>query len=97
MCNEPRSWLAHKEGADDSVVYYDVRSKDLEACLEKERSEYNVGMLHFVGVVVLQLAPCGGNAKSLAVGFGFWKLGQENVDKNACFQGTADVVGLLNH
>ncbi|GJY93807.1 hypothetical protein Tco_0509589 [Tanacetum coccineum] len=27
--------LALPEGADDFVVYYDVRSKDLEACLEK--------------------------------------------------------------
>ncbi|GJV22601.1 hypothetical protein Tco_1375296 [Tanacetum coccineum] len=27
--------LALPEGADDFVVYYDARSKDLEACLEK--------------------------------------------------------------
>ncbi|GKD08751.1 hypothetical protein Tco_1188436 [Tanacetum coccineum] len=33
MCNEPI--LALPEGADDFVVYYDGRSKDLEACLEK--------------------------------------------------------------
>ncbi|GJR40744.1 hypothetical protein Tco_1216428 [Tanacetum coccineum] len=33
--NEPI--LALPEGADDFVVYYDARSKDLEACLEKER------------------------------------------------------------
>ncbi|GJV40636.1 hypothetical protein Tco_1419076 [Tanacetum coccineum] len=29
--------LALPEGADDFVVYYDARSKDLEACLEKEK------------------------------------------------------------
>ncbi|GJX55872.1 hypothetical protein Tco_0285769 [Tanacetum coccineum] len=29
--------LALSEGADDFVVYYDARSKDLEACLEKGR------------------------------------------------------------
>ncbi|GJS33935.1 hypothetical protein Tco_0532317 [Tanacetum coccineum] len=34
--NEPI--LALPEGADDFVVYYDARSKDLEACLEKGRS-----------------------------------------------------------
>ncbi|GKB74507.1 putative reverse transcriptase domain-containing protein [Tanacetum coccineum] len=33
--NEPI--LALPEGADDFVVYYDARSKDLEACLEKGR------------------------------------------------------------
>ncbi|GJW42797.1 hypothetical protein Tco_0071596 [Tanacetum coccineum] len=33
MGNEPI--LALLEGADDFVVYYDARSKDLEACLEK--------------------------------------------------------------
>ncbi|GJS35102.1 hypothetical protein Tco_0533484 [Tanacetum coccineum] len=35
MGNEPI--LALPEGADDFVVYYDVRSNDLEACLEKGR------------------------------------------------------------
>ncbi|GJR13826.1 hypothetical protein Tco_0796478 [Tanacetum coccineum] len=35
MGNEPI--LALPEGADDFVVYYDARSKDLEACLEKRR------------------------------------------------------------
>ncbi|GKB13819.1 hypothetical protein Tco_0847742, partial [Tanacetum coccineum] len=35
MGNEPI--LALSEGAEDFAVYYDVRSKDLEACLEKER------------------------------------------------------------
>ncbi|GJU03232.1 hypothetical protein Tco_1113570 [Tanacetum coccineum] len=35
MGNEPI--LALPEGADDFVVYYDARSKDLEACLEKGR------------------------------------------------------------
>ncbi|GKD75171.1 hypothetical protein Tco_1333453 [Tanacetum coccineum] len=33
MGNEPI--LALPEGADDFIVYYDARSKDLEACLEK--------------------------------------------------------------
>ncbi|GKC30173.1 hypothetical protein Tco_1037467 [Tanacetum coccineum] len=36
MGNEPI--LAFPEGADDFVVYYDARSKDLEACLEKGRN-----------------------------------------------------------
>ncbi|GJT09189.1 hypothetical protein Tco_0843651 [Tanacetum coccineum] len=36
MGNEPI--LALPEGADDFVVYYDARSKDLEACLEKGRN-----------------------------------------------------------
>ncbi|GJR51458.1 hypothetical protein Tco_1401979 [Tanacetum coccineum] len=31
--------LALPEGADDLVVFYDVRSKDLEACLEKKGEE----------------------------------------------------------
>ncbi|GJU29078.1 hypothetical protein Tco_1172667 [Tanacetum coccineum] len=35
MGNEPI--LALPERADDFVVYYDARSKDLEACLEKGR------------------------------------------------------------
>ncbi|GJW79918.1 hypothetical protein Tco_0143893 [Tanacetum coccineum] len=35
MGNEPM--LALPEGADDFVVYYDARSKDLEACLGKRR------------------------------------------------------------
>ncbi|GJQ94639.1 hypothetical protein Tco_0005778 [Tanacetum coccineum] len=35
MGNEPI--LALPEGAEDFVVYYDARSKDLEACLEKWR------------------------------------------------------------
>ncbi|GJS49029.1 hypothetical protein Tco_0599150 [Tanacetum coccineum] len=34
MGNEPI--LALPEGVDDFVVYYDARSKDLEACLEKK-------------------------------------------------------------
>ncbi|GKB03809.1 hypothetical protein Tco_0831952 [Tanacetum coccineum] len=34
--------LALPEGADSFVVYYDVRSKDLEACLEKGR-RYHLG------------------------------------------------------
>ncbi|GKC85616.1 hypothetical protein Tco_1141333 [Tanacetum coccineum] len=39
MGNEPI--LALPEGANDFVVYYDARSKDLEACLEKGRSEFD--------------------------------------------------------
>ncbi|GJZ92153.1 hypothetical protein Tco_0664218 [Tanacetum coccineum] len=35
MGNEPI--LVLPEGVDDLVVYYDARSKDLEACLEKGR------------------------------------------------------------
>ncbi|GKE74471.1 hypothetical protein Tco_1536512, partial [Tanacetum coccineum] len=35
MGNEPI--LALSEGADDFVVYYDARSMDLKACLEKGR------------------------------------------------------------
>ncbi|GJV01776.1 putative reverse transcriptase domain-containing protein [Tanacetum coccineum] len=35
MGNEPI--LALPKGADDFVVYYDARSKDLKACLEKEK------------------------------------------------------------
>ncbi|GKF62645.1 hypothetical protein Tco_0182699 [Tanacetum coccineum] len=31
--------LALPEGADDFVVYYDARSKDLEACLEKREGD----------------------------------------------------------
>ncbi|GJX14750.1 hypothetical protein Tco_0206508 [Tanacetum coccineum] len=38
MGNEPI--LALPEGADDFVVYYDARSKDLEACLEKGEGDY---------------------------------------------------------
>ncbi|GJR72635.1 hypothetical protein Tco_0085000 [Tanacetum coccineum] len=37
MGNEPI--LALPKGADDFVVYYDARSKDLKACLEKGRRE----------------------------------------------------------
>ncbi|GKG21545.1 hypothetical protein Tco_0384140, partial [Tanacetum coccineum] len=37
MGNEPI--LALPEGADDFVVYYDARSKDLETCLEKGEGE----------------------------------------------------------
>ncbi|GJU06402.1 hypothetical protein Tco_1122832 [Tanacetum coccineum] len=37
MGNEPI--LALPEGADDFVVYYDARSKDLEACLEKKEKK----------------------------------------------------------
>ncbi|GJY06728.1 hypothetical protein Tco_0373782 [Tanacetum coccineum] len=36
--NEPI--LALPKGADDFVVYYDARSKDLEACLEKGRRQF---------------------------------------------------------
>ncbi|GKB70689.1 hypothetical protein Tco_0932101 [Tanacetum coccineum] len=45
MGNEPI--LALPEGANDFVVYYDARSKDLEACLEKgRRIEHEAKMLY---------------------------------------------------
>ncbi|GKA50541.1 hypothetical protein Tco_0743614, partial [Tanacetum coccineum] len=45
MGNEPI--LALPEGADDFVVYYDARSKDLKACLEKgRRIEHEAKMLY---------------------------------------------------
>ncbi|GJT89459.1 putative reverse transcriptase domain-containing protein [Tanacetum coccineum] len=48
MGNEPI--LALPEGADNFVVYYDARSKDLEACLEKGRSSFlmscEIGLLN---------------------------------------------------
>ncbi|GJY13248.1 hypothetical protein Tco_0382557 [Tanacetum coccineum] len=47
MGNEPI--LALPEGADDFVVYYDARSKDLEACLEKGRSEYGFEAKYHMG------------------------------------------------
>ncbi|GJW32581.1 putative reverse transcriptase domain-containing protein [Tanacetum coccineum] len=44
MGNEPI--LALPEGADDFVVYYDARSKDLEACLKKgRRIEHEANMM----------------------------------------------------
>ncbi|GJR53578.1 hypothetical protein Tco_1404099 [Tanacetum coccineum] len=45
MGNEPI--LALPEGADDFVVYYDARSKDLEACLEKGRRRQSPWMKLF--------------------------------------------------
>ncbi|GJU62470.1 hypothetical protein Tco_1244305 [Tanacetum coccineum] len=56
--NEPI--LALPEGADDFVVYYDARSKDLEACLEKGRS---------FGVVVLTNCTLVGGKKSHYAGW----------------------------
>ncbi|GJY12011.1 hypothetical protein Tco_0381320 [Tanacetum coccineum] len=47
MGNEPI--LALPEGADDFVVYYDARSKDLEACLGKRRSEYGFEVQYHLG------------------------------------------------
>ncbi|GJR71431.1 hypothetical protein Tco_0083796 [Tanacetum coccineum] len=47
MGNEPI--LALPEEADDFVVYYDARSKDLEACLEKKRSEYGFEAKYHLG------------------------------------------------
>ncbi|GJU43161.1 hypothetical protein Tco_1200427 [Tanacetum coccineum] len=45
MGNEPI--LALPEGADDFVVYYDARSKDLEACLEKgEGGQYKTQVFY---------------------------------------------------
>ncbi|GJR29698.1 hypothetical protein Tco_1105930 [Tanacetum coccineum] len=45
--NEPI--LTLPEGANDSVVYYDAQSKDLEACLGKRRSEYGFEVQYHLG------------------------------------------------
>ncbi|GJT74510.1 hypothetical protein Tco_1041235 [Tanacetum coccineum] len=69
MGNEPI--LALLDGADDFVVYYDARSKDLEACLEKGRRNNNKTMV--ITKKGLRQANCpkrklvGSNGKSIAV------------------------------
>ncbi|GJT80497.1 hypothetical protein Tco_1054839 [Tanacetum coccineum] len=47
MGNEPI--LALPKGADDFVVYYDTRSKNLKACLEKRRSEFDFEAKYHLG------------------------------------------------
>ncbi|GJT04187.1 hypothetical protein Tco_0838649 [Tanacetum coccineum] len=54
--NEPI--LALPEGADDFVVYYDARSKDLEACLEKKgRSEFDFEAKYHLGKANVDVVP----------------------------------------
>ncbi|GJU23530.1 hypothetical protein Tco_1156872 [Tanacetum coccineum] len=55
MGNEPI--LALPEGADDFVVYYDARSKDLEACLEKGRSEFDFEAKYHLGKANVDVIP----------------------------------------
>ncbi|GJS63815.1 hypothetical protein Tco_0678379 [Tanacetum coccineum] len=55
MGNEPI--LALLEGADDFVVYYDARSKDLEARLEKERSEFDFEAKYHLGKANVDVVP----------------------------------------
>ncbi|GJV82589.1 hypothetical protein Tco_1522487 [Tanacetum coccineum] len=55
MGNEPI--LALPEGADDFVVYYDARSKDLEACLEKRRSEFDFEAKCHLGKANVDVVP----------------------------------------
>ncbi|GJR17440.1 hypothetical protein Tco_0965967 [Tanacetum coccineum] len=49
--------LALPEGADDFVVYYDARSKDLEACLEKGRSEFVFEAKYHLGKANVDVVP----------------------------------------
>ncbi|GJZ66189.1 hypothetical protein Tco_0622885 [Tanacetum coccineum] len=51
-----RSWL-YRIGADDFVVYYDARSKDLEACLEKGRSEFDFEAKYHLGKANVDVVP----------------------------------------
>ncbi|GKA81433.1 hypothetical protein Tco_0788125 [Tanacetum coccineum] len=53
--NEPI--LALPEGADDFIVYYDARSKDLEACLEKGRSEFDFEAKYHLGKANVDVVP----------------------------------------
>ncbi|GKB63779.1 hypothetical protein Tco_0919965 [Tanacetum coccineum] len=53
--NEPI--LALPEGADDFVLYYDARSKDLEACLEKGRSEFDFEAKYHLGKANVDVVP----------------------------------------
>ncbi|GJX15773.1 hypothetical protein Tco_0216605 [Tanacetum coccineum] len=55
MGNEPI--LALPEEADDFVVYYDARSKDLEACLEKGRSEFDFEAKYHLGKANVDVIP----------------------------------------
>ncbi|GJX40420.1 hypothetical protein Tco_0255410 [Tanacetum coccineum] len=53
--NEPI--LALPEGADDFAVYHDARSKDLEACLEKGRSEFDFEAKYHLGKANVDVVP----------------------------------------
>ncbi|GJW01484.1 hypothetical protein Tco_1556735 [Tanacetum coccineum] len=55
MGNEPI--LALPEGADDFIVYYDVRSNDLEAWLEKGRSELDFKAKYHLGKANVDVVP----------------------------------------
>ncbi|GJY83212.1 hypothetical protein Tco_0496588 [Tanacetum coccineum] len=55
MGNEPI--LALPEGANNFVVYYDPRSKDLEACLEKGRSEFDFEAKYHLGKENVDVVP----------------------------------------
>ncbi|GKA40780.1 hypothetical protein Tco_0733373 [Tanacetum coccineum] len=44
-------------GADDFVVYYDARSKDLEACLEKGRSKFDFEAKYHLGKANVDVVP----------------------------------------
>ncbi|GKB66321.1 hypothetical protein Tco_0927733 [Tanacetum coccineum] len=55
MGNEPI--LALPKGANDFVVYYDVRSNDLEACLEKGRSEFDFKAKYHLGKANVDVVP----------------------------------------
>ncbi|GJT51530.1 hypothetical protein Tco_0977687 [Tanacetum coccineum] len=55
MGNEPI--LALPEGADNFVVYYDARSKDLKACLEKGRSEFDFEAKYHLGKANVDVVP----------------------------------------
>ncbi|GJS59962.1 hypothetical protein Tco_0654746 [Tanacetum coccineum] len=52
-----RAILALPEGADDFVIYYDARSKDLEACLEKGRSEFDFEAKYHLGKANVDVVP----------------------------------------
>ncbi|GKF99748.1 hypothetical protein Tco_0301439, partial [Tanacetum coccineum] len=55
IANEPI--LALPEGAGDFIVYYDARSKDLEACLEKGRSEFDFKAKCHLGKANVDVVP----------------------------------------
>ncbi|GJT69858.1 hypothetical protein Tco_1029144 [Tanacetum coccineum] len=49
--------LMSREGVDDFVVYYDARSKDLKACLEKGRSEFDFEAKYHLGKANIDVVP----------------------------------------
>ncbi|GJR20039.1 hypothetical protein Tco_0968566 [Tanacetum coccineum] len=49
--------LALPEGADDFVVYYDAQRKDLKACLEKGRSEFDFEAKYHLGKANVDVVP----------------------------------------